>query len=219
MQKLVAIIDYQMGNLFSVEQACRSVGLRTIKTSDVDEISQADAIILPGVGAFSEAMSNLTKLRLTKDLKEIIETGKPFMGICLGFQLLFTESEEFGRTMGLGVFEGKVKKFPPSNTFSNKIKIPQIGWNRIFSYDKEKWNNSLLKNISNNEYMYFVHSFYVESYNTEILLSHTNYEGVIYCSSIQYKHIFASQFHPEKSATEGIKIYESFAKQVMKEKS
>lgn len=211
MDRKVAIIDYKMGNLFSVEQACKIVGLEPFKTSITKEIENADAIILPGVGAFAEAMRNLRELNLADTLRGLIEKGKPFMGICLGFQLLFSKSYEFEITEGLGVFKGRVKKFLNKNEQNENIKVPQIGWNQICPYNELKWDNSLLNGIKKKEFMYFVHSFYVETDDKDIMLTYTDYEGLRYCSSIEFKNIFASQFHPEKSAVEGIKIYKNFA--------
>jgi len=210
--KYIAIIDYNMGNLFSVNQACINVGLKPVITNEKKTISNASAIILPGVGSFGEAMKNLIDLDLIDTIKDVIFENKPFLGICLGFQLLFSESEEFGYTKGLGIFKGKVKKFNNGFHKGRKIKVPQIGWNQIFPYDQIKWKNSLLNGVNFGEYMYFVHSFYVDTNENKFILSKTNYEGHEYCSSIQNNNLFASQFHPEKSASEGIKIFHNFAK-------
>lgn len=208
--KKIAIVDYKMGNLFSVMQACQNVNLTPVITSDKNTINESDAIILPGVGSFAEAMKNLSELDLIETITQNIIADKPFLGICLGFQLLFTGSEEFGNTRGMGIFTGKIKRF--SNFFNgNRIKVPQIGWNQIKPSDNKKWANSLLKNINFGEYMYFVHSFYVATDEQKILLTTTEYEGFEYCSSIQHGNLFASQFHPEKSSLEGIKIYKNFA--------
>ena len=215
MKNKVAIIDFELGNLYSVQQACKHVGLDAVISSNIEEIRNKDAIILPGVGAFGDAMENLIKLNLIDIIKEFVVSGKQFMGICLGFQLLFSESEEFGIFKGLGLVEGKVKKFPKINQNGELIRVPQIGWNRIISNSiNGNWENSLLKKINSNEYMYFVHSFYVEPKDEKVILTKTNYMGIEYCSSICVENIFASQFHPEKSGTEGIKVYEEFAKKI-----
>ena len=208
--KTVAIIDYKISNLYSVRQACLHVGLEPVVTSNAEEIRTSDAVILPGVGSFGEGMKNIKELRLLTPIIDSIKSKKPFMGICLGYQLLFTESEEFGLTKGLGVYKGKVKRF----SSEKPIKVPQVGWNTIAKYDDEKWEQSLLKNVSDNEFFYFVHSFYVDTDEKKIILSKTNYGGTIYCSSIQDENVFASQFHPEKSADEGLKIYRNFANQI-----
>ncbi len=204
--KNIAIIDYRLSNLFSVKNACSFVGLKPVITCDKIQIIEADALILPGVGAFGDAMKNLESMGLIEPIKESIKEGKPFMGVCLGMQLLFSESEEFGNHQGLNIIKGKVVRFAGK---TKKIKVPQIGWNRIYRYSsgRNEWRQSPLRNIANNEFMYFVHSYYVRPDNKDKILSFTNYEGIEYCSAVKYKNILATQFHPEKSGKEGIKIY------------
>ena len=218
----VAIIDYEMGNLFSVQHACEYVGLVPTVTKDPKEIMNSDAAILPGVGAFAAAMNNLQRLDLISCIHDFISTGKPFMGVCLGLQLLFTESEEFGASKGLGIIDGQVLKFPYKNLSGKDVRVPQIGWNKIYSGSgadsKDKWNKSPLRGVMNDEFMYFVHSFYTKPSSKETELSLTNYEGIEYCSSVIHKNIFASQFHPEKSALKGIKIYKNWAEDIKKHK-
>jgi len=218
----IAIIDYEMGNLFSVHHACRHVGLEPTITKDPKVINSSDAAILPGVGAFAESMANLNRLDLIPCLHDFISTGKPFMGICLGLQLLFTESEEFGSSKGLGIIAGQVLKFPSKSSSGKNVCVPQIGWNKIYSGNfpdsKKKWERSPLRCIKNGEFMYFVHSFYTKPSSVDVALSLTNYEGFEYCSSIIYKNIFATQFHPEKSALKGIEVYKNWAEDVKKHK-
>src|SRR3972149_7122485 len=175
---MVAIIDYESGNLFSVKRACENAGLRPVITSDVSVIMDSNAVILPGVGAFEDAMDNLGKLDLITPINEFIETGKLFMGICLGMQLLMTESEEFGNHKGLNIIKGNVIRFPSNNSDDNKIKVPQVGWNQIFrpSTNEDCWDKSPLKDIKNGEFMYFVHSYYPQPEDTEVVLSTTTYE-------------------------------------------
>ena len=211
----IAIIDYEMGNMFSVEHACRYVGLDPVITSDSETILNADAAILPGVGAFSECMSNLKKFDLDKVIKDFIQTEKPFMGICLGLQLLFTESEEFGLSKGLDIINGTVKKFPSKNNEGELLKVPQIGWNHIYT-DKGTWEDSILNGISEKEFMYFVHSYFVEPENRNEILTLTNYCGIEYCSGIHIGNLSAFQFHPEKSGKEGLKIYNNWANKIKK---
>jgi len=210
----VVVIDYQMSNLFSVQNACNYVGMNAIITSDKNIIMKADAAILPGVGAFGNAMSNLKKLDLIGSIQEFIQMGKPFMGVCLGMQLLFTESEEFGYHKGLDIIKGKVKKFSKSSG----DKIPQIGWNKInkVKNDKTRWKASPLREIKDDEYAYFVHSYFVEPEDKDVVLSVTRYADIDYCSSIISGNIFATQFHPEKSGQEGIKIYKTWAELIKK---
>lgn len=210
----VAIIDYQMSNLFSVKHACEYIGLKPVITSDKQVIMNSDAAILPGVGAFGEAMDNLRRLDLINSIKEFIDMGKPFLGICLGIQLLLSESEEFGNHKGLNVIEGMVVKFPNKNSEGKRIKVPHVGWNKIFRPNfasEDCWDNSPLKGIGNGEFMYFVHSYYIIPVNKLHVLTNTNYDGIEFCSSIMRGNVFAFQFHPEKSGGRGIKIYQNLA--------
>lgn len=204
----VAIIDYQLSNLFSVKHALEYLNVDCQITSDPKILSSADAAILPGVGAFGDAMNNLKKFNLLDSIHNFIKQGKPFMGVCLGMQLIFSESEEFGFHQGLCIIKGKVIKFKSQK---KKIKVPQIGWNQILKKEKN-WLNSPLKNIKNGEFMYFVHSYYVVPQDQNVVLSGTIYEDVSYCSSLLRDNIFATQFHPEKSGPEGIKIYKDWLK-------
>lgn len=195
-----------MSNLFSVQAACDKVGLSSIITSNRDEILKADIAVLPGVGAFGKAMENIKLLELDKTIYNFIDSGKFFLGICLGLQLLFENSEEFEvNQKGLGILKGSVKKF---KFISNEkpYPIPQIGWNKIMQKNK-KWIDTPLKDNANEDFMYFIHSFYVKPKNQKIILSTTKYGNKEYCSSISYENIFACQFHPEKSGETGLKIY------------
>lgn len=210
-QKKILIIDYKLGNLFSVNQALTNIGLNVSITSNAMEIETADAIVLPGVGAFSDAMKNLKELNLINSIKKFVDTGKPFLGICLGLQLLFTESEEFGLSKGLGLVKGQVKRFNNVNKDGETRKVPQIAWNQIHKIKGNSWENTPLDDTKEGEFMYFVHSFYVEP-EEPIGLSQTNYDGQVYVSSIKKNNLFACQFHPEKSAKEGLRIYNSWAK-------
>jgi imidazole glycerol-phosphate synthase subunit HisH len=215
----VAIIDYEAGNLFSVQHACETVGLDCRITKKPNEVKNADALILPGVGAFGDAMNNLKMLGLIQPLKDFAASGKPFLGVCLGMQLLFSESEEFGNVKGLNILEGRVTRFPEVNENGKRVKIPHIGWNRIYNPpEREGWSNTALEHIVNGEFMYFIHSFYVCPYNKDQILSLTDYEGIEYCSAVKKDNIFATQFHPEKSAEEGMKIYLHWATFVKEKK-
>lgn len=213
----VAIIDYKMSNLFSVKAACNKVGLSSVITSNENEILNAKIAILPGVGAFAKAMKSLTHLRLNNTIFKFIETGKPFIGICLGLQLLFDRSEEFGNAEGLGVISGEVKKFKFFTENEIKYPVPQIGWNKVYN-NGNSWENTYLENIKVNDFMYFVHSYYVIPDDNKIELSFTNYGGNKYCSSIKKDNIFACQFHPEKSGSAGIAIYKSIFDKVNESK-
>lgn len=212
----VAIIDYGMGNLFNVERACAKVGLSGIITADKDIILKSKGVILPGVGAFGDAIGNLKRLDLIGLIKDQIDQKKPFLGICLGMQLLLTESEEFGGHKGLDIVNGRVVKFNNKDKKNKMIKVPQVGWNRIFFDEIKSANQSdfILQSVSNGEYMYFVHSYYVMPDDNTTTVTTTCYEGIEYCSSLSKESVFAMQFHPEKSGLEGLKIYRNWAHRV-----
>ncbi len=203
---VIAIVDYGMGNLFSVKQACEKVGLDAIVTRSVETIGAADAIILPGVGAFGDAISSLTKLDLVSTIKESIGNGNPFFGICLGFQLLFSESYEFGTHKGLDIVSGKVVPLRSFNMLE-QAKVPHVGWNRIYKPEGIEWDDTVLSDAVDGEYYYFVHSLVVKPLDKSIILSTTEYEGAKFCSSIQYENIYGFQFHPERSGKAGLVIY------------
>ena len=212
---LVAILDYGLGNLFSVEQACAFVGLNSIITNSKKDILGADAVILPGVGAYGDAMLTLYRLDLVHVLRDIVVTPTPIVGICLGLQLLMTESYEFGRYKGLGIIEGPVVRFDAPKEKERILKIPQIGWNRVFQpANGLRWNGTLLDGMDDAEYMYFVHSFTVQPQDSNVVLSTSRYGHIEFCSSIHYHNVFACQFHPERSGPEGIKIYRNLARQL-----
>lgn len=206
----IAIVDYNLGNLFSIKQACAQAGLNAVITSDKDEIYSAKAVLLPGMGAFGDAMHTLHQLDLVTVLQEIAASGRPFFGICLGIQLLLSESCEFGAHKGLGIIEGQVIPLNNPHEGDRKLKIPQIGWNQI--NEAKSWAGSPLENISAGEYMYFVHSYVPNPQNSEDILSTTNYGGDNFCSSLQRGNIFACLFHPERSSIKGIEIYKNIAR-------
>lgn len=203
----VVIINYELGNLFSVNQALNNVGLDTIITTDPKHIENASAIVLPGVGAFADAMENLEKMGFIEPIKKFIYSGKPFLGICLGLQLLFSESDEFVVTKGLDIIKGNVRRFDSSK---GSLKVPQISWNQIYPSSNMAWANTPLQGIGEGEYFYFVHSFYIIP-DEDVALSYTTYGDTKYVSSILKENIFACQFHPEKSAEEGIQVYKNWA--------
>lgn len=209
---LVAIVDYGMGNLFSVKQACTFVGLKSIITNSKKDILDADAVILPGVGAYGDAMLTLHHLDLVSVLRDIAKSPKPLVGICLGMQLLMTESYEFGHHKGLGIIEGPVVGFDKPKEKDRMLKVPQIGWNRIFQTANDlQWHRTLLDRIVDGEYMYFVHSYTVQPREKKLILSTSHYGHIEFCSSIQYGNVFACQFHPERSGQAGINLYHNFA--------
>lgn len=214
-----AILDYQMCNIFSVKRACNSVGISTVITSDKKEISKADLIILPGVGAFAPAMEALNRLQLVPLIKELVAEGKPLVGICLGMQLLFSVSEEFENCQGLNLIPGRVRRFPSINASGNKLRVPHIGWNQLNRPGDSSWSKTALDNIGENPYVYFVHSYYVEPNDPKCILTTSNYGGHDFCSAVESKNILGFQFHPEKSGTTGVQVYNrvlEFSKRALK---
>ncbi|MCD4812121.1 imidazole glycerol phosphate synthase subunit HisH [bacterium] len=197
---MVGIVDYKMGNLHSVQKACAAAGLKSKFISKASEIKKAKAVILPGVGAFGQAMAHLNQQHLVGALKEAAESGKPFLGICLGMQLLFESSEEFGNHAGLGIFQGKVRHFP------KKLKVPHMGWNSLIM----KKRALLLKGIKEGAYMYFVHTYYCDPKDKDVLLATTAY-GIEVAAVVGRNNICATQFHPEKSQAIGLKVYHNLA--------
>jgi glutamine amidotransferase len=208
--KRVAIVDYGLGNLFSVLHACNHSGINAFLASTPKEIAEADAVILPGVGAFADAMSGLARLDLVEPLKDFACSGRPLFGICLGLQLLFSESEEFGSTRGLGIIEGTVKRFvTPRDQTGRILKIPHVGWNLATppSDRPEAWKGTPLEPFGDNVMMYFVHSFFASPSDKTTVLSVTSYGDQEFCSSVHKDRIFAFQFHPERSGKQGIEFY------------
>ncbi|MBP3755483.1 MAG: imidazole glycerol phosphate synthase subunit HisH [Lachnospiraceae bacterium] len=199
---MIAVVDYDAGNVKSVEKAIEKLGAEHILTSDPEKIRNADAVILPGVGNFGDCVSKLNERGLDSALKEYAASGKPFLGICVGLQLLFVESEESPGVKGLGILPGKIKKFPASS----ELKVPQIGWNDIVES-----KGRLLEGIEKETYFYFVHSYYLECEDPSIVTSRTEY-GITYDSSVESGNIFATQFHPEKSSDAGLKVLSNFLK-------
>ena len=208
-KKNVVIIDYKLGNLFSVQQACEAVGLNAKISSNKEDVINADALILPGVGAFLIAMTNLKELGLAEAIIEKVNNNTPLFGICLGLQLLFSESEEFGAGKGLDLISGVIKKLP-DNLENRKIKVPHISWNTIYKFE-QNWSKTPLRDLINDDFMYFIHSYYVRPSDNACILTKTNYDGIEFCSAVTKNNIFATQFHPEKSSDKGISIYKNWA--------
>ncbi len=200
---MIALIDYGMGNIKSVSKALETTETDVKITQSPEDIRNAKAIVLPGVGAFRDCMKNLSKLELISVIKEQILKGKPYLGICLGMQILFTESEEFGLCKGLDIFKGKVVRFQLSQGY----KIPHMGWNTVKFHKKSR----LLEEIKDNSYFYFVHSYYVSPEDSKVVAGVTDY-GVEFTSMIIHENIFATQFHPEKSQKTGLTLLRNFVK-------
>lgn len=205
---MIAIVDYGMGNLRSVQKAFENVGYEARLTDVPDEIVRAKGVVLPGVGAFDDAMRNLRERGLLNTIYEVIEKGTPYLGICLGLQLLFKESEEtFGASgevsRGLGLIEGRVRRLP------GPLKVPQIGWNTVNFVREEP----LFRSIESGSYFYFVHSYFVDPSDGEVVVATTDY-STRFVSAVRKGNIFATQFHPEKSGRVGLRILRNFGEMV-----
>ncbi len=198
---MVAIIDYGMGNLHSVQKACARAGLPCRLAARPADVRRAAAVILPGVGAFGQAMQQLTRRRLIAAVKEAADSGKPFLGVCLGMQLLFETSLEFGRHAGLGLLPGRVVPFPKG------LKVPHMGWNRLSRVRPHPW----LRGVPDGAYMYFVHSFYCEPADPGLVLATSDY-GRPFTAAVGRGNLCGTQFHPEKSQTLGLTLYRNLAK-------
>jgi imidazole glycerol-phosphate synthase subunit HisH len=201
---MIAIIDYGMGNLQSVQKAFLQLGVSAEIIADPRRINEASHLVLPGVGAFGDCIKGLEQAGFVEPVISWINSGKPFLGICLGLQMLFTESNEGGRYFGLNIIPGKEDRFPTIE----RLKVPQIGWNQI---KQTKPGNPLLANVPDNAYVYFVHSYYVIPANPDVIATTTDY-GITFTSMIWRDNLFATQFHPEKSQKIGLQILANFAK-------
>jgi glutamine amidotransferase len=197
---MIAIVDYGMGNLRSVEKGFLKVGVEAGIVTTPQAVDDADAVVLPGVGAFRDCMRNLTDMNLTHSILRAIEKGKPYLGICLGLQVLFSESEEFGHCYGLDIFRGKVLRFPESS-----LKVPHMGWNSLNILRRPP----ILDGIPEGGYFYFVHSYYVAPEDTGLIATTTDYD-MEFTSMIWRDNVFAVQFHPEKSQSLGLSILKAF---------
>jgi glutamine amidotransferase len=198
---MIAIIDYDAGNIKSVEKAIISLGETAVITRDRDIILKADKVILPGVGAFGDAMEKLKSYGLVEVINEVVKNNTPFLGICLGLQLLFESSEETPGVEGLGILKGKIVKIPDNKG----LKVPQIGWNSLKYPNKGR----LFKGIKEDSYVYFVHSYYLQADEPEIVTATTEYATLIH-ASVEKGNVFACQFHPEKSSDVGLQILKNF---------
>ena len=198
---MIAIIDYGMGNLRSVSKAFEAVGHQAVVTRDPRVIGNASHVVLPGVGAFGECMANVERYGLAEPIRTAIQSGKPFLGICLGLQLLFTESEEFGTHKGLGIIPGRVRPFEIDPT----LKVPHMGWNQV----NIQRPCPLFEGITDGDHWYFVHSYFVDPVDRRIAATTTTY-GVPFVSSIWWNNVVACQFHPEKSQAVGLRFIKNF---------
>lgn len=198
---MIAIIDYDAGNIKSVEKALLLLGQDVVITGDREEILKADKVVLPGVGAFGDAMDNLRRTGLDQVIREVTDRGTPFLGICLGLQLLFERSDEAPGVDGLGILEGEILRIPDKDG----LKIPHMGWNSLHLEN----NGRLLRGIEEGSYVYFVHSYYLKAADERIVKASTEYSTHIH-ASVEKGNVFACQFHPEKSSDVGIQILRNF---------
>ncbi|MBJ6801161.1 imidazole glycerol phosphate synthase subunit HisH [Geomonas propionica] len=204
---MIAIIDYGMGNLRSVQKGFEKVGCEAIVTSDPKVLLDAERVVLPGVGAFRDCIRNLEEGGFVEPILKVIKEGKPFLGICLGLQLLFTESEEFGIHKGLDVIPGKVLRFPEGmEQAGEELKVPHMGWNQL----DIKRPSPLFNGVDNGSNVYFVHSYYVKPNDESVVAATTNY-GIDFCAAIWRDNVVAAQFHPEKSQDKGLAMLKNFA--------
>jgi glutamine amidotransferase len=203
----VAIVDYGLGNLFSVEHACAWAGIDAVVTSAATEILAAPAVIMPGVGAFGDAMVTLRRLDLVAVLRDVVAAGTPLLGICLGMQLLMTESQEFGRHRGLGLVEGEVRRLATGT--ATAVKVPHVGWSAVDAV--ADWRPTPLAGIADGAFMYFVHSYAVVPAAEDVVVATTEYGPNRFCSALRRANVFACQFHPERSGREGLTVYRNLA--------
>ena len=204
---MIAVIDYGVGNLFSLLSSLNYVGLNTKLTNDIEEIKNAKGIILPGVGAFRDAIGNLEKYRLKEILINEAKNGKPFLGICLGMQMLFEKSYEYGEYEGLGLINGtveEIKKYIPENS---DLKIPHMGWNSLIINERFK-DDKILKDIDNNEYVYYVHSYFAKT-DMKNIVAYSEY-GTKIPGIVKNENVYGMQFHPEKSGDTGLKLLKNW---------
>ena len=199
---MIAIIDYDAGNLKSVEKAFAHIGAECVVTRDKDVILNADKVVLPGVGSFGDAMEKLEKYDLIEVINQVVSKNTPFLGICLGLQLLFEESDETPGVKGLSVLKGKIKRIPKVDD----LKVPHMGWNSL----KLSGDGKLFKGIADGEYVYFVHSYYLEAEDEDIVKASTEYCTHIH-ASVEQGNVFACQYHPEKSSDAGLLMLKNFA--------
>lgn len=206
----IVIVDYGLGNIFSIKRAISSLGLASSITDDQRQISEADRIILPGVGAFGDGMKCLREKGLDKTLIECAGSGKMIFGICLGMQLLMTASEELGFHHGLGLIPGKVTRLPEPAAGGPRYKIPHIGWNRVFPKKADGWGGTILSRIAPGDFFYFAHSYRAVPEDGSRALAVTEYAGIEFCSAIEKDNVSGCQFHPELSGEAGLRIYREF---------
>jgi imidazole glycerol-phosphate synthase subunit HisH len=206
----VSVIDYGIGNLFSVQRALEKAGADVKLITNPNDVQNAERLVLPGVGAFADCMNTLKKREFIQPILDYMKLDRPFLGLCVGMQMLLDESEEFGDTKGLGVIKGKVQKIPNRGPTGETCKIPHIGWNSISPPQGNSWDGTVLEQIRPGSFVYFVHSFAPKPENPENLLAVCNYAGNTVGAAVRKGKVFGTQFHPEKSSSVGLKILQKF---------
>ena len=211
--KKITLIDYDMGNIFNVIRAFESLDCEVELTKDPEKIVKAERLVLPGVGAFEDGISNLKKLNLDKAISEFIKTTRPILGICIGMQLMMTKSEENGLHAGLNLIKGDVVRFDENNSGKNGYKIPQIGWNFLIekkNFSVSKSQKNILKGLSKSPSMYFLHSYFVRPKDENIAITETHYGKNTFCSAFKKENVIGFQFHPERSGKDGLLLLKNF---------
>ena len=215
---VVAIVDFGMGNLFSVKQACEQAGLTVVITRSPAEVIEADATILPGVGASADAMANLNDLGMVGALQQVAASSKPLVGVCLGMQLLMTESAEFGHHQGLNIVPGATVWLDPHTESGRTLKVPHVSWNRLCRVQSDagdSWGGTLLDGLPEGVFLYFVHSLYVRPEMPDVVLATTTYGANEFCSALQHRNVFGCQCHPERSGRHGLRVYANLAARLL----
>lgn len=207
----VQIIDYRVGNLFSIQQACRQAGLDAFVSDSPRTLADVDGVILPGVGAFGNAMENLRQMHLLEPLRDYAAAERPLFGVCLGMQLLFDRSEEFGEHEGLRILSGSVRRLPEQSDGQHRFRVPNVGWQRTW-FSASAPMHSLCRNMIDGQFMYYVHSYFAEPDDAADILTFTRFGQIHYCSAVLRGNIFGVQFHPERSAQGGLQFYENWGR-------
>lgn len=208
--KKISILDYGIGNVRSIKNALDTMNVEAVLTDSRAQIMDSAGLVLPGVGAFTAGMGELNERGLCEQLRDFVQSGRPLIAICLGMQMLFEESEEFGVTTGLGLIPGKVVRMPIGESSE---KLPHIGWNRAIEPRSGRWNGTVMNSTEDGAEFYFVHSYCGQPADPSTILSETEYGEIRFCSAVQYENIYGFQYHPEKSGPTGLKILEEFSKQ------
>jgi len=211
MSSVVLVVDYGMGNLKSVQRGLEKVGANVVVSSHAEEIANADRLLLPGVGAFKDGMSELSKQGVVDAIRVFVDTGKPLLGICLGMQMFLDSSQEHGEYEGLGLIEGGVKAIPQFENEQLQLKIPHIGWTSLITHEGyASWASTCLSQVKSDDFFYFVHSYMAKPSNREHYLAVSHYEGLEITAAINKDNVTGLQFHPEKSGEAGLRVLKSF---------